>query len=586
MGKLICFDKSILGTSTIKTYIGYYEQMPFDGMLLNAYFVHPNVVAAQPLANWTMSTYSIDTASLATSLSEAVTTAFRRFKRNYIYTSSTVTSPFPMMDWLGADVKAFINNMEAAAWFAEQAGFAGVFFNGEPDTSTGLKIWQYSDRTYASSASLAAYKDMVEEVGVEVIRRMENAYPHLTLTLAFGYEQVTKQPTVAEESQRYLLYGSFLNGLRRGKSEKSTFRSFYEDGYSHYLPADIYYDLGVQETLLHGSGAGPATDLVIGGDIKPGFASSVAMLGSANIGAAITLSHQIIVGDDGEGWVYSGDDAFFGASGPPDVAAAVITAIENARVTLTNDVAFDVDKIPGIIAHPAASDITTLSDTDPITSYTDDQDIAYTQTGGNRPTYSLDLTIPSILFTAASSQSLVCDGIATAFSGGAVMTRAPFTLSILGAVKTTGASYAWFGIGRSATTDPELTAKIAGTASPQSSRFSITNNAGGNATVTGATDTENTDIHVFTWIFNGDAISLRVDGSPNLVSSATVTAADYSTFTFNRARLGCSAKNTPALFMDAYLIEAIFSSKALGIDWIHQIEKYLAGVGGITVAGA
>lgn len=581
--QLVCLDAARRSCSTVKTFINKYEQMPFDGGIFDATFTSGQISGNQALANWVASTYAVDWASLATSLSDAQTTTFRRFSENFVLTKTSIVTGYALMDWWSEDVRAFIWNMRMAARFAKAAHFRGVFFDPEPDNIAGLRLWKYTDRPYAASKTFSEYKTRVKQIGQWTMEAMQDEFATMQLTIAFGYEQAIKQHNPPEEGDNYGLYGSFLDGLFSAKSDLVEINNYYEDGYASFQDATFNFDLGVQLDPDQGI----ATTSRIPASYVRGFASSVDLLTSTNLQAGIQkgidsvtqagLSQNIV---EHYAHVYSNAAAFFGASGVPGVSNAVINAVEAARVTVGFNRAFDPALLPGLIMDFRPSQMG-LANNDPVTSYTDSTGLAFTQSGGNRPTFKTDgiaTGVNGVLFTAASSQSLVCDALAGRLVGTADI---PFTIVLVVKLASLGTSYSFWSVGRDATTDPDFSVRQAST---NFWRFHIQDDAGGNLTTTMATASD-TNAHVLTACTSGTLLNFRADGS-NAITTNPYVAQDYGTMTLNKARLGCLANNVESLFLNGTIGRVVMYDRCYGLDAIRWLEYGLGYEAGITVAGA
>lgn len=572
---LLNWDSTLRNITTVKTNIKKYEQMPFDGMALDATFVHDQVSVAQPLSSWTFSNYAIDWPSLATSLSDLQTTPFRKFSQNFLMTKMTVVQPYAVADWYSEDFKAAVWNMRMAARFAYQGGLRGIFLDMEPDNHlSGRKLLNYSDRPYASTYSFDEYKTKVKYWASVIMQSMQEEYPHIHVVISFSYEQAIKQNNPPIETDNYGLFAPFLDGLFNAANSPVQIHNYYEDGYFHYLDADIAYDLAEQQ-----SDHEPIKDTDrYFQHYKRGYASFVDGLGDTNLQEVIPKSVNEI--SQRYSWLYVQAAPFFGASGPPDATAATIAAVNAARVEVGFQRAFDPNAIPGLIANVNPFTMG-FSNNDPIGLYTDSTDLIYTQSGGNRPlfkTSGIAANVPGIDFTAVSSQSLVMDGIISRLIG---TSDIPHTIIACFKLKTTGANYVFFGLGRNATTNPEISVWNSST---NFIRWSIADDAAGNSTITGSVTGTDTNPHVGSWIYSGTVLNMRQDGA-NVITTNPYQTADYGVMTLNQARLGSNARNAPAFFANAVIGRFLVYDRPLGLDAVRWLELGIATEASIAVAG-
>ena len=575
---LLNFDASRRTSTTIKTYSAKYEQLPFNGMVADAAFVSDQISTAQPVANWNCSTYRIDKNSLATAISDANTTAVRKYSEMYLITKTTVVSGYALFDWWGEDRDTFVwNTGTIAGYFVSAARWRGVFFDPEPSNTAGLHLWKYSDRPFASSKTLQEYKDRVRETGRWVMEAwiaegVKNVY------IAFGYEQVIKEPLVAEADRRYGLYGAFLDGLFDAAHGKCTIKNYYEDGYNHVDQADI--DHGTEQQRDNpGQGVAETKRL----SYLPSYASYIDNLGAADITDALVRAHNTAIEDDQ--WVYANAQPFHGASGTPGVTDAEIAAVLAARIQLGYERTFSPANWAGLIAdfNPNLMAGLGYADSDPITSYTDSTGIVYTQSGGNRPLYKTNGIAagkPGVLFTKASSQNLVADTLATRLQN-ALTSDIPFTIVFVAKATATGAIEYMFGIGRDATTNPEFSF---GQTNTNVHRFVIHEDGAGNAVANG-TATTDTAAHVYSLVYSGTVLNMRVDGTNVLATTPYVTL-DYGAMTFNQARLGSSAKNSIGNYFGGTIGRFVAYNRCHGLQVVRDLEYRLGLEAGIATAGA
>lgn len=572
------FGNPIRSTSTIKTYVNKYEQMPFDGVLFNPVFTHQQISVAQPFSVWNWSGYRIDWASLATSLSDYNTTEFRRFSQNYVLAKVSVLSGYPLADWMSPDILSVVWNFRMAAAFAAKAPLCrGIFFDPENDNTATLKIWQHSDRPFAETNTFVDYKERAYEIGYWIMQACQEEKADIRFVLSFGYEQATKDHDPPIASDRYGLYARFLDGLYDACKSPAQIINYYEDGYAHYLQADIDYDIEQQ--------LNPPSSVQLSkrfwGRHRKGFATRTESIADdANCTTSVVKGNEEVA--ETVSFMYNESAApFLGATGTPTVGASRIAAIHTARVELGFEYPFDPYKVKGLILdfNPAEILLAQAADS-AITSYTDRCGNVYTQTGSARPLIKTDgiaTGVAAALFATASSQYLSIANFITRLVG-----IADIPMTVLMQIKPTSvaASQGFLSIGRSATTDAQ---RVVG-ASTAALRHKIKDDAGGNTTTTG-TITINTNAHIVTMVDSGTVLNFRQDGA-NTISTNPYVTNDYGTSTFDRAWLGAECLNTPINYSACNIGRVLVYDRPLLKDVLHYLEYGLATPAGIVVAGA
>lgn len=574
---ITAFGNPVRATDGIKTYIAKYEQMPFDGMLLNPKFAHSQMNSTQPLSVWNWTGYAVPWSELQTAVSDANTTDYRKFSQNYVLLKTTVLSPYPLADWMSPSIESVIWNFRMAARFADAAHYRGVFFDPEPDTGAGQRIWKYSDRPYASEFTFEQYKDKVYEVGFWCMQAMQEEKHDIKLVLSFLLEQATKQNDPPISTDNYGLWGPFVNGLIDALSSPAQIINYYEDGYEHYQQADLDYD--IEQQLNPPSSV--YTTRRYWGRVRKGFSTRQESHASdANFKTALVEGNQQVA--EHTSFCYNETATpFFGASGVPSQSAATIAAGHSARVELGFQYDFDPYKIPGLILDFDPAEILLAQAADSaITSYTDYFGNVFTQAGAARPLIKADgiaTGIPAALFATASSQYLDIANFIARLSG-----TSDIPMSIFMQIKPTSvaASQGFFSIGRSATTDAQ---RVLG-ASTAALRHKIKDDAGGNTTTTG-TVSITTNAAIASLIDSGTLMNLRHNGA-NTISTNPYVVNDYGVSTFSRAWLGAECLNSPINYSACNIGRVLVYDRPILKSDAHYIEYGLATPAGIVVAGA
>lgn len=569
---LINWDSNIRSASEVKTHISKYEQLPYDGMLFDATFTHGQVSNAQRLSGWAFSDYRIDWPSLAASLSDAQTTPLRKFWHNFLMVKMTVVQPYAVADWYSSNINAVISNLRLAARYAKEASLAGIMLDMEPDnTIPGRKLLNYSDRPYASKYTFEEYKAKVESTTSEIARVLREEYEEMDLVLSFGYEQTTKQHNPPIETDNYGLLDACLKGFFKTAAAPTEIHNYYEDGYYHYSQAEADYDIAVMNKPEYNY---PTI-------YRRGYASFIDGLGDVNLKAALTKSLSQI--SEKYCWTYKQGAPMMAADGSTGATPSTIKAIEEARVLAGIDDAFDPNIVPGLIAD-FNPDAMTFANGEKIEAYLDSIGNIYCQSGplAQRPTFltnGIAAGVNGVDFVAASNQNLAISGLVQRLVGSSDI---PLTVIIVFKLKTLGTNCALLGFGRSATTNAEITFHQA---SANVLRWSIADNAGGNATVTGAGINTDANPHIGAWIYSGKVLNMLQDGS-NVINTNPYITADYNAITLDQARLGSNARNTIGFFADVITGRVLVYNQPLSLETVRWLKQGLNKKLGIALAGA
>jgi len=570
---LIEHQSPIMSTTNVLANIAKYEEMPFDGMTINALFTSGQVSGNQPVANWNWSDYAIDWPSLSASLTALLTTPFRKFSQNFLQIKVVSFSQYELCDWYSANIKTAIWNCRILARFAKEAGLRGILWDLEPENTTGHKLFNYSDRPYAGTYTFDQYKAKVKLVAEECMEAMQEEFPNMVLIPTFSYEQAIKTNNPPISTDNYGLLAPFIDGIFNAATGLVEIHNYYEDGYAHFTNAQIAADIVVQDN--------PAATVYdtnrYFGRYNRGMSSFVDQLGDTNLGIALPKSVNQVAYK--YSFVYCVANSFFTTGGAPTQPASTIAVVQNARITTGMETTFSPAAIPGLIMDFDPNTMG-LNNGDPITSYTDSTGLVFTQSGANRPTFATNGIAtgkPGVTFTAASNQNLVMDGLVSRLIG-----AADIGLTVIMVVKlnTLGVTYSFMGIGRDATTNPNIQMSQLST---NNYSFAVVDNSASSVVNTGTTTTD-TNAHIISFITSGTVLNMRQDGA-NILATNPYAGSDVGTMTLNRARLGSSATNVINQFANATIGRVIVYDRAVGMDSIRWLELGLSVQTGITVAG-
>lgn len=139
MKKLIEFGWDEPNTAYLKAHIADMEQMPFDGVVLDAEYTDMQN-KTQNLSQDDFGKDEISWVSLKTALNNLRQTHFKRFTDNFLRFNTIPGS----IDWFD-DFSPILHNAEIAAKFCKQAHLKGILFDEEP---YGFPIFNYSKQKY------------------------------------------------------------------------------------------------------------------------------------------------------------------------------------------------------------------------------------------------------------------------------------------------------------------------------------------------------------------------------------------------------------------------------------------------------
>lgn len=221
-----------------------------------------------------------------------------------------------------------------------------------------------------------------------------------------------------------------------------------------------------------------------------------------------------------------------------------------------------------------ADRITGLAENDPVSTWPDGSGLGNdaTQAAGARPVYQAAVLNghPGVLFTAASSQFMAANGVASVQSG----TDLPVSVITVQKSVTVAAVQRYWSWGRSGSASgymafgQDLAPDYLASRTDDAGTF--VQRMGGNP---------DTSAHVVSLVFTGTAVSAWQDGS-NVINGL---AMDVGAQTCNRFSLGCFGRTTNSQFLDGHLFRVIVYSSALAAPQRSAIEQALGAYYGIAV---
>lgn len=218
-----------------------------------------------------------------------------------------------------------------------------------------------------------------------------------------------------------------------------------------------------------------------------------------------------------------------------------------------------------------------LNDGDAISTWPDSSGLGNdaTNAGGIRPVYKTSILNgkPAVLFTRASSQYLIANGIAAAASGSdlpvtAVMVIQPVTLS-------TGVTHVFAGWGTSALANPRFWFYS------NNGQYNVIRRDDAATQLTGSVAGETTSPQVLTYRFSGTACQIYRDGT----ALASAMALDVGTITLDRFTIGANLQAAVAAnFYDGYVMDMVIYAADLSTGDRSAVERGLAAPYNLTVA--
>lgn len=236
---------------------------------------------------------------------------------------------------------------------------------------------------------------------------------------------------------------------------------------------------------------------------------------------------------------------------------------------------FSPRDLPGLRLWLEADAITGLASTDPIDTWSDRSGYGNhaTQSGGNRPTYVTNAfgTKPGVLFTIASSQYFRVDGVLPFLIGA----DAPHSLFAVIKLAATATIQCVFSISRSDDTGGNFI-QYTMTATPQYRAHRV------DATPTAVSilaGTPDTNAHVYSLLFSGTTVTLRIDGVPIIDEQAM----NVGNFTSDQASIGGRVRVTPDAFFGGHKGAVLLSNQRVPLAYAIQAERYLGRKYGVVV---
>ncbi|MHB9070782.1 MAG: hypothetical protein ACYC54_10500 [Sedimentisphaerales bacterium] len=161
------------------------EQTPFDGWTfgIRSKNAHLSLLDGRPRkfdftwGSWSNRVFTHD--EIQSSIDSFKNAKFKKFTDNFVYLCVTPGD----IDWFDS-YDAVLNNVGLAALIAKEGGLKGVFFDPEEYETP---LWNYQKQRDVKTKSFDEYAAQVRKRGAEVMQAFQNAYPEITILLAFGH---------------------------------------------------------------------------------------------------------------------------------------------------------------------------------------------------------------------------------------------------------------------------------------------------------------------------------------------------------------------------------------------------------------
>ncbi len=173
--RLIEFGWDEPDTAALRRDIGLMERTPFDGCVFS-------VRCAQTRGSFTWGFWgrqAFTDADLAPAHADLRATRLRRFRHNFLRVNVTPAD----LDWFD-DFTPVLQNARLAGRLARLGRARGILFDVEQYQS---RLFNYRAQRHASTRSWGAYAAQARRRGKDVMRALQDGYPHLTVLLTFGH---------------------------------------------------------------------------------------------------------------------------------------------------------------------------------------------------------------------------------------------------------------------------------------------------------------------------------------------------------------------------------------------------------------
>ncbi len=221
-----------------------------------------------------------------------------------------------------------------------------------------------------------------------------------------------------------------------------------------------------------------------------------------------------------------------------------------------------------------SADRLSLNDGDAVSTWLDQSGRGNNAVAGTAPVYKANIqnNKPGVLFTSASSQYLIANGLVPVATG----TDIPLSVFVAFKQNTTTGSQDFVAWGSSTNANSLMEAQAVAT----SSQARLFRRDDGGAFKLAGSGTLNTSPHVMAATFSGTTGSTWLDG----VNLASGTDMDVGAITFDRCALGAQLRAAAAAFLNGYLFEVLVYASEISTGQRRAIERALGSKWGIPVS--
>lgn len=217
----------------VRDHVREMEQRPFDGIVMQGLKAKRGGQEV-PFDSACFGKERFELEEFSDTIQALKETKFERFTDNFIRFNVIPGD----VDWFD-DCSSIMHNAWVAAKIAQEGGVKGWMFDME---HYGAPLWNYPKLKYAQQKTFEQYARQVRLRGREFMLAVNDAYPNITMFLAFGYSlclPVAQRPEGPEEHP-YGLMSAFLDGMLEAATPTTKFIDGNESAY-YYTTTDDYY---------------------------------------------------------------------------------------------------------------------------------------------------------------------------------------------------------------------------------------------------------------------------------------------------------------------------------------------------------
>jgi formylglycine-generating enzyme required for sulfatase activity len=226
--KIIQFGYDNPDTGYLPSHIDEMKIHPFHGTVFTA---KPAGGTPQQFSRQSWGNTLFTRSQMQHAVDELQATNFGEFSENFLRMNATPGN----VDWVLGDFSAVYENFETAAWIVAQGGARGIALDLEPYESP---LWHYPSQANAATHSFEAYKQTAREAGRDIMLRIQQEAPDITIFLPVSYSYVWGQSQLNGNPANlstieYGLLPSFLDGMLAAAGQGVSFVDGFEYSYRH-----------------------------------------------------------------------------------------------------------------------------------------------------------------------------------------------------------------------------------------------------------------------------------------------------------------------------------------------------------------